>query len=384
MQRVCQPREPATHEKDVSNLDASKSRTTDAPGLSIARAAEMALFELRDASLVGAITVLRGADWSVAESGVTAIVGPAGTGKSVLLATLAGARPEGFRLSGSWSARGAALGRVPITHVPQRRHRDGRGTSDELARALETAHPLLIDEPESHVDGSEREALLRGLAARTAASLLVSHDLDLVRSVATRTMLLCAGAIVSDAPTAEFFEHPSSELAARFVRDGNCWPRATPPVLPPSFRWIVPGRLAGVGRPGLSREADDDLAAMASAGIGLLVSLTEEPFPTARLRAFGIEGAHLPIRDMDVPPLARAADVCKRVERSIHAGVPAAIHCHAGLGRTGTMLAAYLVWTGDDAATALARVRAAEPRMVQNAAQERFIGCFAETFGRPS
>lgn len=335
----------------------------------------ISLFELHSASLVGEASILRSVDWSVARGRATAIVGPSGTGKSVLLATLAARDVDGVRRTGDWRFDGGphdASVRERVNHVPQR--------APVVLASEGDARPLLVDEPERFA--GPREALVTSLRAQASRTLVfVSHDLELVRSVADRVVLLCAGAIVADADTGDFFERPASELAARFVQQGNCWPRPTPPALPPGFRWVLPGRLAGMPKPGLLRDAEEDLASIAHAGVGTLVSLTEEPFPPARLRAFGIEAIHLPIRDMDVPAIGRAADLCRRVQRKLDAAEVVAMHCHAGLGRTGTLLAALLVWQGATSVDALAKVRAVEPRMVQNAAQERFVAAFADAFG---
>jgi atypical dual specificity phosphatase len=54
-----------------------------------------------------------------------------------------------------------------------------------------------------------------------------------------------------------------------------------------------------------------------------------------------------------------------------------AVHCGAGLGRTGTVLAAYLVAGGEEARAALARVRELRPGSVETADQERAIEAYA-------
>jgi atypical dual specificity phosphatase len=52
---------------------------------------------------------------------------------------------------------------------------------------------------------------------------------------------------------------------------------------------------------------------------------------------------------------------------------PVAVFCEAGLGRTGTVIAAYLIQKGQSAREAISLVRAKEPSAVETAAQIKFL-----------
>ena len=64
------------------------------------------------------------------------------------------------------------------------------------------------------------------------------------------------------------------------------------------------------------------------------------------------------------------------------AGMAVAIHCAAGLGRTGTVLAAYFVAKGLSAREAVERVRQLRPGSVETVEQERAIERYAARAGR--
>jgi atypical dual specificity phosphatase len=128
-----------------------------------------------------------------------------------------------------------------------------------------------------------------------------------------------------------------------------------------------------MGRPGLLRDMDDDLFAVAHAGVTLLVSLTEDPLPTARLRPFGIEGRHFPIRDMGIPAMGDAVGVCHELQRAMQLGQVVAVHCLAGLGRTGTILACVAVCGGMTAEEAIDAVRRSAPGSIQTEQQAAFV-----------
>jgi protein tyrosine phosphatase (PTP) superfamily phosphohydrolase (DUF442 family) len=86
--------------------------------------------------------------------------------------------------------------------------------------------------------------------------------------------------------------------------------------------------------------------ALAAMGVTTVVDLRAErhlPDDSALLAELGIERVNLPIRDGQVPAVA---DVERFIELVRDAPGLVYVHCNAGVGRTGSMLAAYRVRTG--------------------------------------
>jgi atypical dual specificity phosphatase len=80
-----------------------------------------------------------------------------------------------------------------------------------------------------------------------------------------------------------------------------------------------------------------------------------------------------PIDDMGSPNIEDAKKLCYRISRLLQKDEVVAMHCKAGLGRTGTMLAAMLIWDGLSALEALESTRRIEPRWVQSDDQIVFL-----------
>jgi uridine kinase len=139
-----------------------------------------------------------------------------------------------------------------------------------------------------------------------------------------------------------------------------------------SVTWLEEGRLAASAYPD-----EADLAALSIRGITVLINLHRRPHDCALLRRYGLTELHLPVPDF-TPPAPEQLDAgVATIEQALASGTGVVVHCAAGLGRTGTLLACYLIRGGASPEAAIARVRAARPGALETPAQVAAVGAYA-------
>lgn len=138
------------------------------------------------------------------------------------------------------------------------------------------------------------------------------------------------------------------------------------------FTWMLPDLLAGMACPGYFTALEADLDHLAREGVRHIVTLTEFPLEVPPDTAFTTH--HLPVGDMGAPGLEQVERFCRLVDEAERGGGAVAVHCLAGIGRTGTFLAGYMMWReGLSARQALTRVRSRRKEYVQSVEQEAFL-----------
>jgi len=130
--------------------------------------------------------------------------------------------------------------------------------------------------------------------------------------------------------------------------------------------------------PGAVFAIDHDLTLLRGMGITVLINLTENEMPAELLAPHGLRSYHMGIPDRRAPPLLWAKLLLAKIEVMLREGEVVSVHCLAGLGRTGMVLAAWLIREGLTADEALRRVRTIEPGFVQSQEQEDLLHLLEE------
>lgn len=128
---------------------------------------------------------------------------------------------------------------------------------------------------------------------------------------------------------------------------------------------------------------NEHLVTIASLGFTKIICLTEEPAAT-EAATYGLEYEHYPIVDLTWHPLSEdetdmqvMKEIMASLDGSRRLGEHVVVHCLAGVGRTNTVLACWLIYSGaavtpDEAINSLTRHRIVSLTASQKAFVQKF------------
>jgi len=146
---------------------------------------------------------------------------------------------------------------------------------------------------------------------------------------------------------------------------------------PDNFSWLIENKLAGSAIP----TSIDEVKWVIDQGVKSIVTVREEPLDDEWVNE--VKYLHIMSNDMGVPEFVDLGSAVDFVHRRITNNEPVMVHCLAGLGRTGTILACYLVkYQNMSADEAIQKVREERPGSIQSYPQEEIIFRFSKSLQR--
>ena len=137
---------------------------------------------------------------------------------------------------------------------------------------------------------------------------------------------------------------------------------------PDNFSWIIEEKLAGSAIPTSKEEIDW----LKQEGVKSIVTIREEPLEDEWIK--DVNYLHVHSNDMGIPEFSDLVNSVDFIHQRITNDEPVMVHCLAGLGRTGTILACYLIKYEDMAADdAIEKVRRERHGSIQSFSQEEII-----------
>jgi atypical dual specificity phosphatase len=147
---------------------------------------------------------------------------------------------------------------------------------------------------------------------------------------------------------------------------------------PTNFSWVTEGKLAGSGLP----VTQDEFKWVLDKGIKSIVTVREVPLPSRWIDGTNIDYLHLMVEDYGVPNMEVLDEAVNYIDKKIQSGKPVLVHCAAGKGRTGALLAAYMIKKENlTAEQAIEKIRLMRPGSVQSVTQETALSMYEKYVG---
>ena len=146
---------------------------------------------------------------------------------------------------------------------------------------------------------------------------------------------------------------------------------------PDNFSWIIENKLAGSAIP----TSIDEVQWAIEQGVKSIVTIREDPLDDDWVK--DVNYLHVSSNDMGVPEFADLTFAVDFIHRRITNSEPVMVHCLAGMGRTGALLACYLIkYQKMSANEATEKVREERPGSIQSYPQEEIIFRFEKFLKR--
>ena len=156
-------------------------------------------------------------------------------------------------------------------------------------------------------------------------------------------------------------------------KPGNLWRKVHGKITkkPTNFSWLLENKLAGSGMP----TTEDEINWVLRQGVKSIVTMTENALPESWIK--NTNYLHVPTEDLNAPDMDKIDEAVDFINEKIINDQPVMVHCAAGIGRTGTILACYLIkFQKISAKKAIEKVRKERPGSIQSERQELVVSLY--------
>ena len=137
-----------------------------------------------------------------------------------------------------------------------------------------------------------------------------------------------------------------------------------------NFGWVLENVLAGSQGPVNLQ----DLFFLYQQGVRAVIRMEERTIPADTGGHVDIVDMYVPVPDFTPPDQEQIDSMIEFIdEQAVQNQRPVVVSCYAGIGRTGTVLACYLVSRGSVPSGAIDEVRRLRPRSIQTPEQEAAV-----------
>ena len=153
-------------------------------------------------------------------------------------------------------------------------------------------------------------------------------------------------------------------------KPGNLWRKLHGRITkkPTNFSWLIENKLAGSGMPTTFDEFDWVL----KQGVRSVITMTENALPESWIE--NVNYLHVPTQDLTAPDVDKIDTAVDFIHKAINGKEAVMVHCAAGMGRAGTILACYLMkYQNYTAKDAVKKLRNERPGSIQSEIQEMAV-----------
>ncbi len=127
----------------------------------------------------------------------------------------------------------------------------------------------------------------------------------------------------------------------------------------------------------MAMPSDGDLKLLRADGVSLLVSVVPYAYDPGAVRRAGLRQLHVPAEYGRAPSEDGIRDFVAATKAELERGGKVVVHCVGGIGRTGTVIACYLISEGMEPEDAIASVRRRRPGSIESVEQENAVYAWA-------